>query len=592
MTKTIKFTGKKDPRTALLYCFIIATVTFISFSSSLNDGFTNWDDDKYVTNNPYLRNFSIDNVKSNVAFKYGYYQPLTMLSYMVEFAAFQLHPLGYHLANILLHCINALLVFALINGLTGRIKISLLVSLLFALHPLRVESVAWISERKDVLSSLFYFLSLLSYVRYLKKAQRRSYWSCMLFFVLSLLSKPMAISGPLVLLLIDYLMNKKTIKINLSNKIPFFAVAAVCAILTYATQKSAGAIAEYPSLWLRMCVPFYGMLFYIVKTIVPMHLSAFYPFPTNPDNGLKAQILLSPLLTVGIASAVYYSRTYSKKAVFGALFFLVTIAPVIQIVLVGKFIVAERYTYIPLIGLYFVCAEGLAFLYNNKLKNSGLTKKILPAGLCVLLFVYACITYQRCGVWKDSLTLWNDVITKYPVAFAYNHRGVAYHAQADYTSAIRDYSRAIMLEPAYAMAYNNRGLSYQAVKNNDGAIKDFTEAIKLDPTFAQSFTSRGIAYHAKGDYDRAISDYTQAIALNPKYVKAYLDRGAAFQFKGDYDQAISDYSQAILFDPRFPEAYTDRGLAYYAKGDDGRALDDLKKACGLGYYPACKLIGQ
>ena len=164
MTKTIKFTGKKDPRTALLYCFIIATVTFISFSSSLNDGFTNWDDDKYVTNNPYLRNFSIDNVKNTVAFKYGYYQPLTMLSYLVEFAAFQLHPLGYHLTNILLHCINALLVFALIHGLTGRYKISLLVSLLFALHPLRVETVAWISERKDLLSSLFYFLSLLSYV--------------------------------------------------------------------------------------------------------------------------------------------------------------------------------------------------------------------------------------------------------------------------------------------------------------------------------------------------------------------------------------------------------------------------------------------
>jgi Flp pilus assembly protein TadD len=592
MSRNKKNTVRKDFRGALVYCCVIVAVTFIAFSPTLSDGFTNWDDEKYVTNNPYLGHFSIDNVKNNLLFKYGYYQPLTMLSYMVDFAAFQLRPAGYHFTNILLHCINALLVFALILGLTGRYKISVLVSLLFALHPLRVESVAWVSERKDVLSALFYFLSLLSYIRYVKKPQRRSYLSCMLFFVLSLLSKPMAISEPLVLLLIDYLMNKKPDKKNLTKKIPFLAVAALWAILAYATQKSTGAISEYPSFWLRMCVPFYGMLFYIVKTIVPVHLSAFYPFPVNLDAGLKAQILLSPLLMIGIAAAVYYSHRFSKKAVFGALFFLVTIAPVLQIVPIGKFIVAERYSYIPLIGGYFVFAEGLAYVYNNKLKNNPAVKKVLFTCLCMLLFVFGCMTFQRCGVWKDSLTLWNDVIAQFPVAFAYNHRGVAYHAKGDYNLAIRDYTRAIALEPNYAMAYNNRGLAYKSINNNDWAINDYTQAIKLDSTFAQSFTNRGITYHAKGDYDRAISDYTQAIALNPKYVKAFTDRGAAFQLKGDYDRAISDYTQAILFDPRFAEAYTNRGLAYHAKGDDGRAVEDLKKACGLGYYPACKLLGQ
>jgi protein O-mannosyl-transferase len=592
MSNNKQFTVRKGFRGAFFSCFAIAAVTFIAFSSSLSDGFTNWDDEKYITNNPYLRNFSIDNVKNNVLFRYGYYQPLTMLSYMVEFAAFQLRPAGYHFTNILLHCINALLVFALIFGLTGRHKIAVLVSLLFALHPLRVESVAWVSERKDVLSSLFYFLSLLSYVRYLKNARRRSYLSCMLFFVLSLLSKPMAISEPLILMLIDYLMNKKPDKKNLLEKTPFFAIAVLCAALAYATQKSAGAISEYPSFWLRVCVPFYGMLFYLVKTIVPAHLSAFYPFPVNPGNGLKAQMLASPLLIVGIATAVYYSRTCSKKAVFGALFFLVTIAPVLQIVPIGKFLVAERYTYIPLIGVYFIFAEGLASVYNTRLKNNPAAKKVSLTCLCLLLLAYACATYQRCGVWKNSLALWNDVIAQFPVAFAYNHRGVAYHAKGDYNAAILDYTQAIALDPKYTVAYNNRGLSYKSIDNNDRAVDDYTQAIKLDATFAQAFMNRGVAYHAIGDYDRAIRDYSQAITLNPRYVKAYSDRGAACQAKGDYDRAIGDYTQAILFDPRFAEAYTNRGLAYHAKGDDGRALDDLKKACGLGYYPACKLIGQ
>jgi len=368
----------------------------------------------------------------------------------------------------------------------------------------------------------------------------------------------MAVSEPLVLLLIDYVMNKKPDRKNLLEKIPFFTVAAVCAALSYVTQENTGAISQYPSLILKMCVPFYGMLFYLVKTIVPIQLSAFYPFPIHPDSSIQAQILLSPLLVIGIGTAVYYSRRYSKKAVFGALFFLVTIAPVLQIVPIGKFIVAERYTYIPLIGVYFVFAEGLAYVYNNRFKNNGIAKKVLTAGLCLLLFIYGCETYRRCGVWKDSLTLWNDVIAQFPVAFAYNHRGVAYHVKGDYDRAILDYTQAIALDPNYAVAYTNRGLAYTSNGNGKHAIMDYTQAITLDPRYAQAYTNRGVAYHAVGDYDRAISDYTQAIVLNPRYVKAYIDRG----------------------------------LAYHAKGDDGRALEDVEKACGLGFSPACKLIGK
>jgi hypothetical protein len=326
---------------------IIATITFIVFLPSLKNDFTNWDDNYYIVNNPDIKGFTFHNFSQVFSSKYvGNYLPLTMLTYMAEYQLFQLTPGYYHFTSLLLHIINCLLVFALIYGLSGERLTSLLVALLFAIHPMRVESVAWIAERKDVLSSFFFLLSLLSYVQYLKMGKRRLYYICAFSLLFSLLSKPMAVSQPFVLLLIYYLKNGRLNKKILVETVPFFIMAAAFAILTLITQNvSDHSLDNYSlSLLQRICVPFYGIVFYLIKSIAPFNLCALYTFPAKFDGSMNLQLFASPIIVFVIAAAVYKFRAYSRKLIFGSLFFLITALPVLQIVIVGNAIVAERYT--------------------------------------------------------------------------------------------------------------------------------------------------------------------------------------------------------------------------------------------------------
>jgi tetratricopeptide (TPR) repeat protein len=576
---------RNDKGRILFCCGIIACITFIVFFPSLNNDFTNWDDGHYVTDNPDIKGVTPRNLTKILSSNYvGLYQPLTMLTYMAEYRFFHLNPTVYHCTNLILHIINAILVFALIYGLSGSYLTSLLVGLLFAVHPMRVESVAWIAERKDVLSAFFYFLSLLFYVRYTKNGGRKFYWFCALALVFSLLSKPMAVSQPFVLLLIDYLCGKRLNKRALLAKVPFFALVAVFAVAAFSIQMGNAPDSRYDSLSIikKICVPFYGMVFYLFKSIAPVHLSAYYPFPEKTDIVMNSMLFASPFLVSGAAAAVYYFRTRSRTLVFGSLFFFITVLPVLQIVRTGAVIVAERYTYIPMVGIYLLFAALYGFLFKNKLAYSNAVKSILVASLSILMVVFACITYARCGVWKDSLSLWNDCIAKYPVAAAYNNRGNFYNSNGNYDRAIEDFNRAIVLDSQYSWAYYNRGLAYHDKGDFDRAINDYTKAIRFKPSFsAVAFYNRGKAYTNKSDYDHAIEDFNQAIRLNPRYFEAYDNRGVAYCAKGDYDHAIEDHTDAIRLNPRDTLAYNDRGFAYSQRGDFSRAIEDYTQAVRL-----------
>ncbi|MGA2508560.1 MAG: hypothetical protein ABSF80_13915, partial [Chitinispirillaceae bacterium] len=298
MGNNLELPARKNFRT-FFCCSIIAGITFIAFLPSLNNGFTTWDDDIYVVNNPDIKGFTPRHLARIFSSSYvSNYQPLAMLTYMAEYRFFRLNPKVYHSTNLILHIINALLVFALFYGLSGRRITGLLVGLLFAVHPLRVESVAWIAERKDVLSGLFYFLSLIFYVRYIKGKNRKFYWFCLVSLVLSLLSKPMAVSQPFVLLCIDYLFRIKLDKKSIRDKVPFIAVAAIFAAGALLTQKAAlpGSGYDVISAIQGICVPFYGIIFYLVKSAFPVHLCAFYPFPAALDGHIPLQLLASPFL--------------------------------------------------------------------------------------------------------------------------------------------------------------------------------------------------------------------------------------------------------------------------------------------------------
>jgi tetratricopeptide (TPR) repeat protein len=580
----------------IVCCGIIAFITFTTFLPSINNGFANIDDDSYVVNNVNIRDISFHNLEKVFTSKYvDNYQPLTMLTYMVEYQFFQLNPSIYHITNLLLHIINCLLIFALIYALSGQYFLSLLIALLFAVHPMRVESVAWIAERKDVLSSLFYFLSLLLYTQYLKKEKARFYYLCAFSLLCSLLSKPMAVSQPFVLLLIDYISNKKLNIKMLLAKVPFFVIAALFASIALFTQKVSLPSLEYASLSTiqRICIPFYGLVFYVFKTIMPVNLCSYYPFPAASDSAMSFKLFASPFLVIGVFAAIYYFRAYSKRLVFGSLFFLITLLPVLQIVPIGEAIVAERYTYVPMIGIYFIFATFLTFLIEKKFSKNKIVKTGLIVGIGVSLLTFACISRDRCSIWKDGFSLWNDVIAKYPVAIAYTGRGIAYTGKKDYGHAIEDFNRAIALHPSTALssvAHNNRGSAFNNIGDYEHAIEDFDQAITLDSRNSDAFFNRGIAYYYKDNIDRAIEDYSQAIKLNPTYVFAYGNRGIAYANKEDYDHAIEDFSMAAMLNPQDAQVYNNRGLAYKAKGEYGLALNDLKKACNMGFEIACKAL--
>jgi len=543
--------AQNDIYRIFFYCGIITCLTFIAFYPSLDNDFTNWDDGACVTDNPDIKSFAFYNLVKVFSSKYqGNYQPLVMLTYMAEYRFFHLNAAVYHATNLILHGINGLLVFALFYILFGNSLMGLLVAVLFAVHPLRVESVAWIAERKDVLSGVFYFLSLLFYMKFTKNESRKYYWLCAGALLCSLLSKPMAVSQPLVLLCIDYLRCKKIDKKSILNKAPFFAAAAALAVLALVTQKISEAAPGFVPLSLsvlqRICIPFYGLAFYVVKSIVPVHLCAHYPFPASSGGALNMLLFVAPFPVIGAAVAVYCFRVRSRTLVFGALFFLITALPVLQIVPIGNAIAAERYTYIPALGIYCITAALLRYLLAVKFAGNKGVQGALVIGFVIASAIFSFLTHERCTVWKDSLSLWTDVISKHPFAIAYNNRGVIHGQKGDNTMALDDFNQALALEPLYAPAYFNRANVYLRMGEFDRSIENNTRAIAQCPQYTMAYYYRGIAYCIKGKYDRGIADFTQTIALDPKNAEAYFNRGLAYEKKKDFSQAAQDYTRGCL----------------------------------------------
>jgi tetratricopeptide (TPR) repeat protein len=538
----------RDKRRYLL-CGMIAAVTVAAFSPSLRNGFTSWDDDVYVTANPDIRGLTVRNAVKAFSSSYGYYQPLTMLTYMADYGIRGLDPAVFHATSLFLHVVNALLVFLLLYRLSGSCAAGAAAALLFAVHPLRVESVAWITERKDVLSATFFLLSLLAYWAYVSGGARRCYWLCLLTLVLSLLSKPGAMSQPFVLLLMDYLAGRRLGLRSLLHKAPFFAVAAVFAVVTFIMQRDSGAMNPYDSLMdlQKVLVPFYGILFYIGKIFLPVKLAALYPMPAPADVLMNAALALSPLVA---AAAVYLClRTRSRQLIFASLFFIITLLPVLQMVSVGPAIVADRYTYIPMIGVCFFIAVTAARIINSGLAKNAAARKVVYATLAALIVVYGVAAFQRCRVWENDLTLWDDCIGNYPSSLAYNNRGAAYGDRGAMDRAIADFDRAILFDPRQTRAYNNRGIAYLSKGMLAQALADFNTTVQLDPEHYDAYNNRGIVHDCSGEFDRALADFTRAIALKPDYAKAYVNRGMAYLRKGFYGRAVRDFDRAIELDP-------------------------------------------
>jgi tetratricopeptide (TPR) repeat protein len=502
-----------------------------------------------------------------------------MMTYMTEYSLFKLNPLVYHITNLLFHIANVVLVFFLIRSLGGTWLVGFLVAMLFAVHPLRVESVAWIAERKDVVSAFFYFISLLAYGAFRKKGMQRYYILCMVAFVVSLLSKPMAVSLPFVLLLMDYLQDGKIGRKNILKKTPFFAVAGLFAIIAYTTVGDKNVHFPLYTPVQRILAPFYEVFFYLVKTIAPVKLSALYHFGHWNSATITLAMVASAILVVALAALVYQFRKRSRIIVFGTLFFLVTILPVLQVVTSGGWtIVADRYTYIPMIGLYLVFAQFCRHLLGVKLRDKKVFRVSLVAFL-VMMAVWLCfLTLTRCGVWKNSISLWNDVVAKDPSAMAYVNRGMAYKEKNEFVLALADYNSAESLDHNDVRIFNDRGVVYYAKGDPDRANQEYERAIALDPGYSLAYNNRGVLRVAKGDYKLAIGDFERSVTLDPKYVQAYCHLGGAYWHEGDFLHSLENYTKAILLDPTCPEAHFGCALVFCYNNNLDRALEEFNTA--------------
>jgi tetratricopeptide (TPR) repeat protein len=380
---------------------------------------------------------------------------------------------------------------------------------------------------------------------------------------------------------------------SLLEKAPFFAAAGGFALKAYLSQSSTGAIHHYAMLSgaERLCVPFYGMLFYLVKTILPLRLSALYGYASAGDSFMRALMYAAPFAALCLAAAVFFTRRNGRAAVFGSLFFLVTLLPVLQIVTIGDAVVAERYTYLPLIGVYFMAGAGIARLLATRLRNSPGGRAALLAAFGAIILVFAFMTNARCKVWKDSLTLWNNVLDQFPgLSVPHNMRGNEYRRTGRYEQALAEFGKAIACNPAAPEAYYNRGTVYNDnFGRYDLAIADFSASIRLNPGSAASYNNRGTAYLAKGIIDTALENFSRAVSLKPDYAEAYVNRGLAQYRLRRYEDAVAEFGRALRLDAGLVEAYNSRGASRAAEGDFDGAAVDFRKALELRPdYPEAK----
>jgi tetratricopeptide (TPR) repeat protein len=613
-----------------IYLIIVILIIFslIAFGRIAGNDFINYDDDRLITENSYIQSgFNAESIKwafTNSSLEY--WHPLTWLSIMLEWRLFGANASGYHIVSLLFHIGAALFLFLFLNKATKQLWLSAFAAALFALHPLRVESVAWVAERKDVLSMFFGMATLYAYVYYVEKKQLSKYFLCLILFTLSLMSKPTLVTLPCVLLLLDYWplgrlqkalttqsvpvladkgagkkkskklksessMDKKITKSIQSGwqlighllweKIPFFFLSLALGIMVIWQLKTDNYMTsmQHVPLSNRIINALVSYVAYLRKTFCPFDLAVFYPYQSSFPIW---QILGAVLLLLAISIAVIY---YIRKAPFfavGWFWYLGTLFPVIGLMQTGDQAMADRYTYFPSIGIAIILTWGIYRLWLvEKLR------KIIIISVAIILAVLTFLTWQQCGYWKNSTTLFVYAlqVTKNNYV-AHNNFGVVLADEGKIEEAINHYNEAIRISPDYVNAYFNRGIAYGNLGNYQQTIKDSGKAIELNPQHADAYFNRGIAYGNLGNYQQTIKDSDKAIQLNPQHADTYYNRGLAYYKIGNTQQAITDFDKAIQLNPQYADTYYNRGLAYYKLGNTQRAIENFKIAAKLGHKRA------
>jgi tetratricopeptide (TPR) repeat protein len=590
-----------------LIAALLALVTIALYWPAMQCDFVNFDDDLVVTSNAQVQEgLTWENAKwAFVNPVNSIWHPLTVMSHMLDCQMFGLKPWGHHLSSVLLHVLNTVLVFVLLQQMTGVLWRSVMVAALFGWHPLHVESVAWVAERKDVLSGLFFMLTLGAYERYARKrsAPGSRLWTfdyclTLLFFALGLMSKPMLVTVPCVMLLLDYwplgrvtgdgwrVTGKKNGKPSTLNpqlstllleKLPFFGLAAVASVVTYVVQRRGGAMVLFDKLPLdtRLGNALISYCRYLGKLFWPVDLAVFYP---HLGKWPLEQVWLAGVLLLGISALLVVKRGRYPFMLMGWLWYCGTLVPVIGMVQVGGQAMADRYTYIPSLGVLILAIWGVYELT----RRWRYQVMVLSGAACVVVVLCFGLTQQQLGYWKDNEALFRHALAVTENNYlAYNNLGFALGEKGQIDKAISQYQEAIRLKSNYAEAHNNLGNALGIKGQIDKSINQFQEAIRLKPDYAAIHYNLGIALDRKGQTDEAIGQYREAIRLVPSDAHAHNNLGIILDRKGQTNEAISQYRETIRLKPDFDEAHYNLAKLLAAQGQLPEAVSQYRTVIRL-----------
>ena len=584
----VKKLTRQNKTSVLPWILLVIGITALCLAPMLKNGFTNWDDEFYVIKNQLLRGPDWKGIFSEPVV--GNYHPLTIITLAFNYGLTGLDASSYLLFNYLLHLINTALVFYFIYLISDKkMAVAIFTALIFGIHPMHVESVAWVSERKDVLYTFFFMLALLQYWRFLIEGKRSGFWLCFLFFLLSLLSKPAAIILPIVLLLLDYWKGRPITRKVIIEKIPFFIFAVLFAVITLKIQSSSevGAVVKLESypLWSRPLFACYVYMIYFLRFLLPYPLSTFHPYP--PINDLGWPILISPFFIIALIVFLWYNRK-NKVIVFGSLFFVINLLLVAQVVSIGSSIVSERYTYVPYIGLAFMLGM---WIYRFKGINA---KRYAWITASLIIVVFGFVTFRHTGVWKDSASLWTNVINYYPAAAIprTNRANYSITRAVDpankipavnlYQQALEDCNVALLNKPDDAEALANRQNIYLNLNRDTLALADANRLIKIKPDNKAGYYTRSVVYTHFNQPEKALMDINKSISIDSTFDYFFIQR--AFLYYNNfqkYTEALSDYNRAIQLNPQ-GAYYLNRAYCYYKLGDLANARTEAQMAISKG----------
>jgi protein O-mannosyl-transferase len=544
-------------------------LTFLAYLSVFNNDFVNWDDPFYIQKNSHIHHLTLTELRWMCTTSYmGFWFPLSWISLAADYFWGGLNPQVFHLDNLILHCLNTALVFFISLRLLSFsrnnmeqcekyisqpgwiLATAFFVSLYFGIHPLHVESVAWASERKDVLCGFFFLSGILVYLDYLSRPTPNLFekYVCLSLFLFALLSKPMAISFPFVLLLLDDWpggrFRSQPLKIFL-EKLPFFVIALLIGLITVFTQSKVGTVSSMNQLPLdfRIMNSAHSIVFYLEKLLLPLNLVTLYPIVLKKTFSFEYSFFFLLFVLMNVVIFIYgKKRTFLITA---WLYYLVTLAPAIGILQVGSQSAADRFTYLPCLGPLLLFTSALVYFFSRW------RFALLLITMCVAIF-WGYQTIKQVSFWKDSIALWQDDLRVYPKnsAYAYNNLAAAYEGAGRLDDAFKVYDIAILKAPQLAAGpHLGKGKILFDKGLVDEAIDEFIRSISLAPNYDEPHNYLGIAYEKKNMYSEALTEVQKALQINPNYPEAYNSLGLIYRNLSKFDKSLAAFREAIFLDP-------------------------------------------